>query len=1036
MLSSDSKIHDQAYKFFTQEALEFLQTLEEGLLTLRQDRSTPKVHALMRAAHSIKGGAASVGLPAIQTLAHQLEDVLRALYREEVTIDLTLEETLLQAYDCLRSPLVEQIQTGFHNEREALARSEAVFAHLAEQLGDALQQGETALPTAAELGVDVVQVIFAGDVENGLKRLQSVLENPAAYEVAGEIRAQAEVFAGVGELVNLPGFTAIARATLAALENYPDRMEAIGQRALADFQAAQATVLAGDRIRGGVVSPALQQLAQPLEPLSPKVVDLVSADRLIQPNFSDLEDFDALFTDIQVNNPDHDDLFSELLSDTTFDSQLDAIELEISSESIDPSVPLISPNFSEENTPGPLASGSEGATSIPDHSFQPAPDLVKTVRVDLERLERLNNLVGELMTQENSTLLQQRQLQEVVGRVSQRFTRFEAISRELETWSDRSQNRHARLPQAASQAQNSQLKRAIVSLPALSDTEFDPLQMESYSDLYTLVQETLEEIAQVGEAMGDMVLLTQQSQQLQRQKQQTLKHIRNDLLWARMLPLGDILNRFPRMVRDLSARYGKQVTLKLVGAATLVDKAMLEKLYDPLVHLVRNAFDHGIESSGLRQAQQKPAEATIEIRACHRGNQTYIEIQDDGQGIDLAAVRTRAIELKLVSPQEARALSDDQLYEFLFAPGFSTAAQITQLSGRGMGLDTVLSQVKSLKGTILVRSQPGQGTTFILRLPLTLTIAKLLVFSCNSHLMAIPIDSLAEIVVAAPEQIHAVQGERFLRWQEQLVPIYSSSVFCHHYLLLKPTSEQIQAMPMPQGGRVPLLLIAGESQIVALQVDQILQEQELAIKPFGRAVVPPAYLYGCTILGDGSLVPVIDGAMLIEQKQADPLAEAVAPGQSQVSQASAPEASPSLVAKTGVGAKKQGANPPGTVLVADDSLTTRQTLTLTLKKAGYRVIQARDGREALEHLQHNAAIDAVFCDVEMPRMNGFEFLHHCRQRFSPAVLPVIMLSSRSSNKHRQIAHYLGASNYLTKPYLEPELLHLLRTVLAEVAPVS
>lgn len=1025
MLAFDPDIRNQAYQFFAQESLDFLQTIEAGLLTLSHDRSVPKIHTLMRAAHSIKGGAASVGLPAIQHLAHHLEDVFRVLYRQEIDIDFALEDLLLQAYDRLKGPLIEQLQTGHHDADLSIQQGDAIFAQLADRLGDALQNLDHELPTAEELGVDIVQAIFSGDVQAGLDRLTTVLAHPTDCQLAGEIRAQADVFIGVGQLVNLPGFTQIGQTVLAALSAHPQQAFDIGQLALADFQSAQMAVLAGDRAQGGSPSEALQALVMDDEPA-------LSIEPELQINQADLEDLFGADVPAVSSSEDVESVSSPGLNQV--DAVLPAIDF------LNPQLPVTNGSFTS-STPLPeldflsteVASLNGSATSnvketIPTQDVadpltaQPdSPYLSNRVRVDLSRLERLNNLVGELVTQENSAILQNQQLQGLVARIIQRFTRFEQISHELETWTDRSQNERARL-----QAEQTGIRSVKPSVSAIgletsweTTVDFDPLQMDTYSDLYTLVQETMEEIAQLGEAMRDMSLLTQQSQQIQRQKQQTLKQVRNDLLWARMIPLGDVLQNFPRMVRDLCAKHQKQVTVKLTGVNTLVDKSVLEKLYDPLVHLVRNAFDHGIEPPSIRAAQGKSAPAKIDIRAYHRGNQTYIEVQDNGRGIDLEVVRAKAIALELVSAEAAPTLAPEQLYEFLFSPGFTTAAKVSDLSGRGVGLDTVRSQVHNLKGAISVASELGQGTVFTLRLPLTLTIAKLLVFSLNSHLMAIPIDTLVEIVAAPVDQLQTVQGEQFFRWQDKLIPIYPASVFSQNYLLIKPTSEQIQAMSIPQNGRVPLLLIAGEDQTIALQVDQILQEQELVIKPFGAAISPPAYLYGCTILGDGSLVPVIDGPALVQQKQ----------GAGQSSRPVTIAERETTETPRGPEFNRSAQSSLATILVVDDSLTTRQNLALTLKKAGYRVVQARDGREALDHLQQEPGIQGVFCDVEMPRMNGFEFLNHCRQKRSKTELPVIMLSSRSSEKHRQVAKLMGATDYLTKPYLEQDLLKTLRSYL-------
>jgi chemotaxis family two-component system sensor histidine kinase/response regulator PixL len=658
-----------------------------------------------------------------------------------------------------------------------------------------------------------------------------------------------------------------------------------------------------------------------------------------------------------------------------------------------------------------------GTASIPP----PAQLAASMVRVDLGRMERLNNLVGELVTQENGSMLQSQQLQETLRTLQRRFERFEQIAKELEKCLDTSQTSQVSSIKSENPERNPQrLSTALTPGNALAELDsFDPLLMDSYSYVYTVVQESLEEIAQMGETMRDMALLTQQAQQNQRQKQQTLRQVRNDLLWARMMPLSEILQRFPRMVRDLAAKNNKQVKLKTIGANTLVDKAVLEKLFDPLVHLIRNAFDHGTETPEVRDSQGKPSEATIELRAYHRGNQTYIEVRDDGRGIDIEKVRSVAIAREVMTKDEAMAASAAELYELLFSPSFSTADKVSEISGRGMGLPAVREQIGSLKGGIVITSELGQGTTFTIRLPLTLTIAKLLIFSIGSNLMAIPVDTLTSIVTATDDEIQTIQGRQFYRDRERLVPLYPHSAFPYGYPLPKRTEEPISTMALPSEEGTPLLVVSSGEQTIALEVDQILSEQELVIKPFGKAIAAPSYLYGCTIQGDGSMLPVVDGLALVS-KLLNPQTQDSSARLSRL-------ANLALVPDRPQEAKN--------ILIVDDSLTTRQTLALTLKKAGYRVIQAGDGRDGLDKLQQESEIDAVFCDVEMPRMNGFEFLSQCRQDPDRAELPIIMLTSRSGEKHRSLAKLLKATAYLTKPYLEQDLLKTLSSCL-ERQPVG
>ncbi|NJN23765.1 MAG: chemotaxis protein CheA [Acaryochloridaceae cyanobacterium RL_2_7] len=494
----------------------------------------------------------------------------------------------------------------------------------------------------------------------------------------------------------------------------------------------------------------------------------------------------------------------------------------------------------------------------------------ESVRVDSDRLDRLNNLVGELVTQENGAALQNQRLQIQINKLKQHFEKFHQFSNTLQQWMDESLQAEIKSQTAQHQSADSS-KKIPQTLQKYSDWsvihDFDSLQMDSYSQFYTTVQAALDEMTQMREQLGDINLITQASQRIQRKKQQTLKQVRNDLLWARMIPLDTILGRFPRMVRDLSSQFNKRVRFHVTGASTLVDKVVLERLYDPLVHIVRNAFDHGCESTEERVGQGKSPQARIELRAYHRGNQTYIEVRDDGQGIHPEKIRRSLVEKGLVPEVEAQDLSTQALYQYLFEPSFSTAQEVTELSGRGMGLNAVKQQVEALKGSIKIDSTLGEGTSFIIALPLTLTIAKLLVFSVDGRDMSIPVDSLQGIIAADKADITTVQGQFFYCDEGELIPLFPSSNFMHQYPLPRGSGENAIATKIQQKDKTSIILIANNDEVLALEVDYVLEEQELVIKPFGKAIAPPKYLYGCAMMGDGALVPVLDPNIILANWQ-------------------------------------------------------------------------------------------------------------------------------------------------------------------------
>jgi chemotaxis family two-component system sensor histidine kinase/response regulator PixL len=303
----------------------------------------------------------------------------------------------------------------------------------------------------------------------------------------------------------------------------------------------------------------------------------------------------------------------------------------------------------------------------------------------------------------------------------------------------------------------------------VSSVNFDSLEMDIYSEFQLTLHSAMEETLQIQETSESLELLMKQAGQISEKKQTLTLNIIDNLVEARMLPLGTILSRFPQMVQNLANVYRKQVELKLTGTQVLVDKAIAEKLYDPLLQLVRNSFDHGVESPEIRRERGKSADGTIEIFAYNQGSQTVIEIHDDGQGLNLDKVRSRAIEMHLIpddhSENYVHHLSESELIEMMFSPGFSTAGKVSEISGRGMGLDIVRTQMQSLNGSISVQSSPHLGTTFILKIPFSMTTDKLMLVQAGGVIYALLQDSIEKIVIPSAQQIKEFEGKQFLHWR-------------------------------------------------------------------------------------------------------------------------------------------------------------------------------------------------------------------------------------------------------------------------------
>ena len=1137
------EIRDQAYQFFLEEASELLQVIEQGLLNLHQEHSTPKVHELMRAAHSIKGGAASVELDAIELLAHRLEDFFKALYSDNVEFDKELENLLLQGYDCLSHPLSQQIEEGGFDESAALLAAEPIFAAIEARLEDALQNSDSYIPSSNDLGIDIVASIFEIDVAQAIEHLKAVQANPNNYDPAVELQGQLDMLAGFAELFNLSGFNDIIETARSALALHPHRVLEIIKAVVADCSIARERVLAGDRTLGGEVSFRLEKLARPntldsssnlqfepteeleesnrlwsnvpeSESLVEDIFGTVSADRIEPaPNQSDLtieptlEESNSLwsnvpeseslvekvFNDVRGNDPRIDeitqllDMFSdESLQDRskvepTAPHQLDPITekpAETNNSSVEPTATTAIDSMENifDVAPEMLSSSAKTSQSQPQ-TTKPQAARKLFVKVDLERLEKMNNLVGELTINRNSLALQNQQLQENVSQLERKFLRFDKITEKVRTLSDLMLVEQRLDSLASSNKSDRESNYGIEELD-----RFDSLEMDSYSNLNSSLTEILEEIIQLEESVNDISIFARQSDRTISEQRQMLDRMRGELMWVRMLPLNQILQRFPRTLRDLSDKYRKPVELKLTGTDVLVDRAILEKLSDPLLHLLRNAFDHGIEEPEARRRKGKQATGLIEIKAYYQGNQTVIEVKDDGRGLDTEKLARLGVERGLISEQQAQIATPQKLFDLIFEPGFSTASEVNKISGRGVGMDIVRSQIATLKGKISVASTFDKGSLFTLRLPLTLSIAKLLVCSLGATTFAIPSDSIEEIIVPTVEQIKLDRQQKFLSFNGQLIPIYPLKELLQYNCAIPTKDSHCQAFKIepPEDWLAPLLLLRRGQQLFALEVVSLLNEQELVIKPYGKAIAAPAYTYGCTILGDGSLIPVFDGSAAIgmilgettpserkpkadgEQRRetdedlpprskkgdsaglkhevASPVESPLRPRseyRSPISQRATPktktkETVPQLAEVSSSGDRNANrVTAYQTIMIVDDSTTLRRTMALTIEKQGYRVIQRKDGKDALDGFKQNPDLDLIICDIEMPVMNGLEFLGMRRRDSILSQIPTLMLTSRSGRKHRNLAMQLGADDYFVKPCDESELIAKIKEILSK-----
>ncbi len=546
------------------------------------------------------------------------------------------------------------------------------------------------------------------------------------------------------------------------------------------------------------------------------------------------------------------------------------------------------------------------------------------------------------------------------------------------------------------QALTVQLQRQQVSLHVQaqqpSAQDFDPLELDRYTELHTLAQLLAEQLHDAHQLAQAMQAQTQQSQQQLREHGVLLKQQHEVLLAARLVPFRQILARLRRNVSQTAAATGKQAQLRVQGEDLLIDSDVLEQLAEPLLHLLRNAVDHGIEPPERRQQLGKPLEGTIHLQLSRDGQTLRLSCSDDGQGLDAQAIRHKALSLGLIGPEEV--LEETALYRLILLPGFSTRQTLSQISGRGVGMDVVAQRIHTMKGRLDIHSQPGQGSRFSLSVPASAGSQHALLVKVAGQLLALPTRAVQHALSA--EQVRRDGASVY--WREQS--------WRHAYL-----SDWLGLLnaPAPAPQTKPVVVVQGLDNVVALEVDEVQEARELITQDLGRLLRCVPGLLGGALTREGRVLLLLDPALLEQHAQnASPEAQFLALAR----QLSLPEP---------VQAPR--------VLVVEDSLSVRQSLSQLLGDAGWEVHEARDGLEALALLGGPQPIDVVLTDLEMPRLNGLELTRQLREQARWRALPVLMLTSRNSDKHRQSALALGVNTYLCKPCPDAQLLAALQALL-------
>ncbi|MFU2486645.1 Hpt domain-containing protein [Thauera sp. WH-1] len=594
-----------------------------------------------------------------------------------------------------------------------------------------------------------------------------------------------------------------------------------------------------------------------------------------------------------------------------------------------------------------------------------------TLRVRAELIDRFVNQAGEIGVARSRIDGELRTLRRSLLDLTENVIRLRNQLREVEIQAE--VQMQSRIAQAGSH-----------------EGQFDPLELDRYTRLQELTRMMAESVNDVTTVQQNLLHNLDGADIALNGQARMSRDLQQGLMQVRMLPFDSLASRLYRVVRQSAKELGKRASLDLRGGRIEIDRSVLEQMAAPLEHLLRNAVAHGIEAPALRAAAGKPETGRIDLKVTQEGNEIAIEIADDGAGLDFERIAARARSRGLLAADEHP--DDKRLTNLIFVSGFSTATELSAVSGRGVGMDVVKAQTAAAGGRVDVVSRRGAGTRFQIRLPLTLAVTQALLVRAGGRSWAIPSSMVAQALELKPDALRKLQEERGIDWQGER--------FAYRYL--PRLLGDREARPEEQRYNWVLLLRAG-AQTLALHVDSLRGNQEIIVKNAGPQLTRIIGMSGATVLGDGEVVLILNPVALASRGLAGG-------GEDDGDASLALEAAP----------------PPlhlPTVMVVDDSLTVRKITGRLLEREGYRVITAKDGVEALEQLIDSVP-DVILSDIEMPRMDGFDLVRNIRADARLAHLPVVMITSRLADKHRQYAKEIGANHYLGKPYQEEELLAL------------
>jgi chemosensory pili system protein ChpA (sensor histidine kinase/response regulator) len=940
ILEYSDDIDEELLGIFLEEADELTEELEQLIgdwQAAPEDSSF--ADALRRNLHTLKGGARMAGLTGLGSLAHDLETQLETF---SGAADHALFAQILQCQDA--------ILTGVKQGR-MLAAGERPQAAV--------------VPLVAPVPAPVVEEpVVAAVVE----------EEPIAQEIIEEVAASAiEVMdLGISEDADPEMFALFLEEASELVEDLETQIDA-WRNAPEDKSFCDSLKRILHTFKGGARMTGIMALGELAHDLETQLEQ-----------FSGVAD-DALFATIN-------DYYEKMLKGVAQVKRIVAGE----SVAIAPVAPVVAEKTAV--SPQPAAKkptdtpAPQSATIIPFRGGQlprgledaiagrkathaavdakAAQAQQEMVKVSADLLENLVNLAGETSISR--------------ARVEQQMIDIERTAEEMDATITRLQDQLRRLEAET----DAQIQSRMTEIQERSD-DFDPLEMDRYSTVQQLTSSLTESASDLLDIRSSLTNKLRDTETLLVQQARINTGLQEGLMRSRMVPFSRLEPRLRRIVRQVAGELKKDIAFDLENVQGELDRTMLERMVAPLEHMLRNACDHGVETPEKRLAAGKSKQGRIVLSLGRDGGDILISLRDDGGGINVDAVRKKAIERGLLTPDSP--ITDNEALQFILQAGFSTAEKVTQISGRGVGMDVVHSEIKSMGGSMTIQSAVGKGTEFIVRLPFTVSVNRALMVRVGEDTFAIPLTSIEGLVRVSPYELESYYEDPTARFE------YVGRQYEVRYLgamLRTKMHANVETSTLPE----PVILVRSAEHTVALHVDQLIGSREIVVKALGPQFAAVPGLSGATLLGDGSVVVILDLLALVRANLAHEGA----------STSSAQSVAPTMEENI-------------TVMVCDDSVTVRKVTSRLLEREGFNVMLAKDGADALLQMQDRLP-DVLLLDIEMPRMDGFEVASTMKNSHRMQDIPIIMITSRTGEKHRERAVAMGVERYMGKPYVEEELL--------------